>query len=71
MTEKEVKKWNTTFKVLHWIFCFCTAFAFWAIVDVIRGIEVTATQLICANLTIIIESLILAFIFMKAKVAED
>jgi len=70
MTDKDKKRWNNRFNVLHWIFCFCSAFAFWAIVDVARGVEVTAWQLVCANLTIIIESLILAYIFMKAKVVE-
>ena len=63
-------KLSKTFKFLKWIYILSAILAFMAIVITATGNGVTATNLIFANITIIVNSLLLAFVFGRTKIED-
>lgn len=68
MENKEVKKANRTFKVFMWLYIISAILACVAIVTTAIGRDIGAANVIWANITILIDSLLLAFICSKITV---
>ena len=70
MENKEVKKANRYFKVLTWLYIISAILAVVAIVGTVMGREVSASNIIWANVTILIDSALLAFICSHAELTK-
>ena len=65
--EREIKKLNRKIKVLMWLYIMTAILSIIAIVMTLMGIGINAANLLCANITILMHSLIsiLTCVYLK------
>ena len=70
MENNKVRRLNNGFKILAWMYMFCALLALVVIVHTINTGEVTVSNHIWSNVTIVADSLLLAFLSSRAKAIE-
>ena len=70
MENNKVRRLNNGFKILAWMSMFCALLALVVIGHTINTGEVTVSNHIWSNVTIVADSLLLAFLSSKAKAIE-
>ena len=70
MENNKVRRLNNGFKILAWMYMFCALLALVVIGHTINTGEVTVSNHIWSNVTIVADSLLLAFLSSKAKAIE-
>ena len=70
MENNKVRILNNGFKILAWMYMFCALLALVVIGHTVNTGEVTVSNHIWSNVTIVVDSLLLAFLSSKAKAIE-
>lgn len=70
MENNKVRRLNNGFKILAWMYMFCALLALVVIGHTVNTGEVTVSNHIWSNVTIVVDSLLLAFLSSKAKAIE-
>ena len=70
MENNKVRRLNNGFKFLAWMYMFCALLALVVIGHTVNTGEVTVSNHIWSNVTIVVDSLLLAFLSSKAKAIE-
>lgn len=70
MENNKVRRLNNGFKFLAWMYMFCALLALVVIGHTINTGEVTVSNHIWSNVTIVVDSLLLAFLSSRAKAIE-